>query len=52
MVQQKYEKGLSSALDLDDAAVSRRVSLFNKDQAVYQYILAQSAFEKAIGGKQ
>jgi outer membrane protein TolC len=50
-VQEKYSRGLLSALDLNDAKVSQQVALFNKKQAIYNFIIAQSKFKKATGGK-
>ncbi len=50
ITQDKYAKGITSTLDVDDAFVRYAVSLFNKKMAAYDYILAQAAFDKAIGG--
>jgi outer membrane protein len=49
-VEEKYGKGIASSLDVDDFALSRQVSLFNKEQAVYNYIVARIDFDKATGG--
>ena len=47
---QQHKNGLASSLDLDDANLSYAVSLFNKIQATYDYIIAKLGFEKATGG--
>ncbi|MBI4706940.1 MAG: TolC family protein [Candidatus Omnitrophica bacterium] len=44
------DAGIASLLDFDDADLKFRVSAFKKDQAVYDYIIAKSNFDKAIGG--
>ncbi len=49
-IKEKYAKGMSSTLDFDDANLSYQVALFTKNQAVYNYLVAHSAFEKATGG--
>lgn len=49
-VEEKYRKGIASSLDIDDVRLSRQVSLFNKDQAIYNYIVARIDFDKATGG--
>ncbi|HPN56714.1 MAG TPA: TolC family protein, partial [Candidatus Omnitrophota bacterium] len=49
--QEKHAKGLLSTLALDDARVSQQVALFNKKQAIYNFIIAKSKFEKATGGE-
>lgn len=48
--KEKYTKGIASLLDVQDAALSRQVSLFNKNQAIYNYVVARSDFDKATGG--
>ncbi len=50
--EEKYTKGLVSALDLDDARVGRQVAAFNRSQAIYNFIIADSKFKKATGGEQ
>lgn len=50
VIKEKYAEGLASALDLSDAEVSYAVSLFNKEQAVFDYLLAKADFDKASGG--
>ncbi|MFA5437004.1 MAG: TolC family protein [Candidatus Omnitrophota bacterium] len=49
-VNDKYAKGQASLLDKGDAGVKYAVSRFNRDQAVYDYIVSKSAFDKATGG--
>lgn len=50
VIKQKYQDGIMSKLDLDDANLSYDISLFNKNEAIYDYIVANSSFEKATGG--
>ncbi|MBI4981652.1 MAG: TolC family protein, partial [Candidatus Omnitrophica bacterium] len=44
------QAGIASLLDFDDADLKFRVSVFKKNQSVYDYIIAKSNFDKAIGG--
>jgi len=46
----KYDKGIASLLDLQDATLSYNVSLYNKKQAIYDYLTAKCDFDKALGG--
>jgi outer membrane protein TolC len=48
-IKDKTAKGIASHLDLEDAKLSYKIALFNKDQAVYNYLIAQNAFDKASG---
>lgn len=48
--RQKYQQGIVSFLDMQDANLKYDVSIFNKKQAVYDYIIAKSSFDKATGG--
>lgn len=48
-VKAKHQKGITSALDLEDARLKYDVSLFNRTQAIYDFRLAQSQFDKARG---
>lgn len=50
-IKQKYQKGIASFLDLDDAQTSYNVASYNKKEAIYDYIIAKASFEKAQGGK-
>jgi len=50
VTQEKYNAGIASLLDLNDASLGYEVSLFNQKQAIYDYILAQALFDKATGG--
>ncbi len=49
-IQEKYQKGIASRLDLEDAVLSRDVSVFNKNQSVYNYLVSKTDFDKATGG--
>jgi outer membrane protein TolC len=49
-VAEKYRQGIASLLDNEDAALKYEISSFNKKQAIYDYIIAQSSFDKATGG--
>jgi outer membrane protein TolC len=49
-IEQKYNKGIASLLDKEDADLIYQVVLFNKKQAFYDYIIAKSGFDKATGG--
>ncbi|MEW6101020.1 MAG: TolC family protein [Candidatus Omnitrophota bacterium] len=49
-VQEKYNAGEASSLELDDASLGYAVSLFNHKEAVYDYVLAKARFDKATGG--
>jgi len=50
VIRDKYNAGIASFLDLNDASLGYEVSLFNQRQAIYDYILAQARFDKATGG--
>jgi len=50
VTEDKYRSGIASSLDLDDAVLGYAVSLFNQKQAAYDYIIAKSIFDKAMGG--
>lgn len=47
---QKYGQGMVSKLDIDDADLKYHISLFNKKQTIYDYLMAKSDFDKATGG--
>ncbi|MCX5703670.1 MAG: TolC family protein [Candidatus Omnitrophica bacterium] len=49
-IEEKYKAGLTSSLDLGDASLGYKVSLFNRSQATYDYAIAKAEFEKATGG--
>jgi outer membrane protein len=49
-IKEQYAKGIASTLHVDDAAVQYTIALFNKDQGVYEYMIAKAAFDKATGG--
>jgi len=50
VTKDKYNSGIASSLDLNDASLGYEVSLFNQKQAIYDYILAKASFDKATGG--
>ena len=50
VIDQKYRQGQVSSLDLDDAQLKYKIAEFNKKQAIYDYIIAKSNFDKATGG--
>ena len=50
VTQDKYKDGIASSLDLEDASLGYKVSLFNQKEAVYDYVLAKAKFDKATGG--
>lgn len=49
-LKERFKDGMASVLDMEDAILKYLVSRFNKMQAIYDYIIAKSSFEKAIGG--
>lgn len=49
-IKKKYADGLASSLDLDDVSLAYQISLFNRKQAVYDYLVAKAGFQKATGG--
>lgn len=50
--REKFKQGIVSSLDLDDAILKQSISRFNRDSAVYDYIIAKSNLDKAMGGGQ
>lgn len=51
-VNKRYQRGLNSFLDRDDASLKYDIATFNKKQAIYDYTIAKIDFEKATGGLQ
>lgn len=51
VAETRYKEGQASTLDLDDAKLAYQVSLFNRTQAIYDYIVAKAKFDKATGGQ-
>ncbi|TAN62576.1 TolC family protein [bacterium] len=51
VIQEKYKGGISSDLDLEDARLAFFISEFNRRQGVYDYLIARSKLDKAIGEK-
>jgi len=49
-IKKRYKDGIVSHLELDDAELAYKVSLFKHRQAIYDYIVAKMDFEKAVGG--
>jgi len=49
-IKKKYKEGIASSLDFDDADLKYKLSIFNKQQALYDYIIAKSSLDKAEGG--
>ncbi|MDP2940017.1 MAG: TolC family protein [Candidatus Omnitrophota bacterium] len=49
-IDQKYNQGITSSLDLNDASLKLAVALFNQKESIYDYIIAKSSFDKATGG--
>ncbi len=49
-LEEKYSQGIASLLDKGDAGLQYEVALFNQKQAIYDYVIAQSSFDKATGG--
>lgn len=50
VVKQQYEQGIASNLDVNDATVKYDISVFNKYQTIYEYVIAKASFDKATGG--
>jgi outer membrane protein TolC len=50
-INQKYIAGIMSSLDLDDASLKHDIAMFNKKEAIYDYIIAKASLDKAEGGK-
>ena len=48
--REKFKQGIVSSLDLDDDILKHSISRFNRDSAVYDYIIAKSNLDKAMGG--
>lgn len=49
-IEEKYHEGIASLLDMNDAWLKFKISSFNRKQSLYDYIIAQSNFNKAMGG--
>jgi len=49
-IKKKYTQGIASSLDIDDASLKYKLAMFNKEQALYDYIVAKSSLDKAEGG--
>lgn len=49
-VKKKYTEGIVSSMDMDDASLKYKLVMFNREQALYDYIIAKSSLDKAEGG--
>ncbi len=49
IAEAQYKEGLSSQLELTDAEVALRQTEFNYAQAVYDYLVARSRLDQAVG---
>ncbi|MFH1191453.1 MAG: TolC family protein [Candidatus Omnitrophota bacterium] len=47
---EKYAQGQVSALDNHDARLKYAITVFNQEQAVYDYYIAKFSFDKVTGG--
>jgi len=52
VVQGQYKAGIASVLDLNDTSLAYKISLFNQNEATYDYIIFKANFERATGGPQ
>jgi len=48
--KERYAQGLASSLDKNDAQLKYAISIFNQQQASYDYTIAKFNFDKATGG--
>ncbi|MCM8779433.1 MAG: TolC family protein [Candidatus Omnitrophica bacterium] len=48
-VTERYNSGIASGLDLDDARLKLEIAEFNRKEVVYDYLIARAKLEKAIG---
>lgn len=48
--EEKCSQGLISLLDRSDAQLKYAISVFNQQQAIYDYLIAKFNFDKATGG--
>jgi outer membrane protein len=49
-VAKKYDQGMASSLDHNDAKIKYDIALFNIKLAIYDYLIAKGNFDKATGG--
>lgn len=49
-VKEKYRQGIASSLDLNDADLKYGIAVFNRNQGIYDYIVAKTNLDKAQGG--
>ncbi|MDI6758738.1 MAG: TolC family protein [Candidatus Omnitrophota bacterium] len=48
--EEKYNQGQVSILDKNDAGLKYKTAIFNKNEVIYDYIIAKESFNKAQGG--
>lgn len=49
-MNEKYKQGIASLVDMDDANLKYDISMFNKKEVIYDYVIAKDSFDKATGG--
>jgi outer membrane protein TolC len=49
-MQEKFDSGIASSLDREDAQLAYSVAKFSQTQALYDYMVAKAGFERARGG--
>ncbi|MFZ5800745.1 MAG: TolC family protein [Candidatus Omnitrophota bacterium] len=49
-VKEKTQSGIASSLDFHDAELKYNVALFNRKQAIYDYLIARISLDRATGG--
>ncbi|MGE4357117.1 MAG: TolC family protein [Candidatus Omnitrophota bacterium] len=49
VINDKYNRGIASDLDLEDAKLSLEIARFNRKEAVYDYLIAKAKLEKITG---
>jgi outer membrane protein len=49
-LEERYAQGQASLLDKNDAQLKYEISVFNHQQAVYDYLIAKFNFDKSTGG--
>jgi outer membrane protein TolC len=50
VAQEKFRLGQVSRVALDDAQLKYVISVFNREQAIFEYLIAKSTLERAAGG--
>lgn len=49
-LDKKYDQGIVSSLDQNDAKMKYDIAFFNTKLAIYDYLIAKGNFDKATGG--